>query len=219
MLRQSADGLCVFDSSNNSYWLGSKRLRGVTSYIAKHKQPQDFDKIASAYARKHNLLKEDVLAQWAEKSLKSRENGTKVHDMIERWFYTGEIVKPEGKETVAANFINDFFLSKRLTPVECEMVVYNEKLGLASMIDMIAKNPEGDYFILDWKTNESIKYESYNRFMLEPYQALPDADYYHYSLQVALYENMCKEYLIKESFLVHIGEENYNIIKPSKVWL
>lgn len=219
MLKQSSDGRCVFDSSNHSYWLGSKQLTGVTTHIKQHKQSQNFDLIAEKYAKKNNLLKDDVLAQWAEKSLKSRENGTKVHEMIERWFHTGEIVKPEGKELIAANFINDYFLSGRLKPVDCETVVYNEKLGLATQIDMIARNPQGDYFQIDWKTNEQIKDNAFGRYMLEPYQYLPDADYYHYSLQVALAENMCKDYLIKESFIVHIGEENYNIIKPSKVWL
>ena len=60
------------------------------------------------------------------------------------------------KEWIASKFIDDVFKSEKLIPVHAEYLIYDEELGLASMIDCIAKNNKNEYFILDWKTNKKI---------------------------------------------------------------
>jgi ATP-dependent exoDNAse (exonuclease V) beta subunit len=211
-MKYSKDGRVSFDKETHSYLLGEKRLTGVTSFISKYKQPFDSVLIATKYAKKHGLNVDEVLAKWKQEGETSTKNGTSCHDLIEHFVLTGEI-KPNGisdKEKVAVKIIEELFLTKRLTPVEVELIVYNDVL--ASQIDCIAKNEKGEHFILDWKTNKKIDTFAYNKFMLPPFDHLPDCNFYHYSLQLSLYKQMCKEYDIKDCFIIHLDNEDYNII-------
>jgi hypothetical protein len=194
-----------------------KRLEGVTSYIERFKNKFDADKIAGLFAKKHGLIKEEVLAEWEEAGRVSCKNGHAVHGVFEKYILTKEIIFPgvHEKEIVAEKFIKDFFYTNRLTPVEAEMIVYND--SLASQIDCIARNPHGEYFIFDWKTSKEVKKDSFNKFMLEPYCHVPDSNFYHYSFQLSLYKELCKEYKIRDCFIVHIDQSDYKIHKYQQI--
>lgn len=212
----SKDKKCFFNPETFSYHLGRKKLESVTRFIDKYKNYVDFDLVAEKYAAKHGLDKFKVLAEWKEKGRLSRENGIAVHKVIENYILNGEI-KPDPalkKESLAIQFIKDFFVSNRLKPVECELVVYNDKL--ASQVDCIAQNSLGEYFLFDWKTNEQIKKDSFGKQMLAPFVILPDAPFYHISLQVGIYEKICG-FDIKQSYIVHFDDEKYNMLKPEKI--
>lgn len=217
MKKYSKDGLVVFDPEYHTYHLGEKRLESVTRFIERFKNKFDTDKIAEHYARKHGLIKEEVLKKWEEEGRIACENGHAVHSVFENYIKYKEIIFPgkHGKEQVAEKFIKDFFHTNRLTPVEAEMIVYNSVI--ASQIDCIAKNPTGEYFVLDWKTNKEIKWESFNKFMLEPYQVYPDSSFFHYSMQLSIYKKLCTEYPIKDCFIVHIGMKDYKIHRHQNI--
>ena len=218
-MKYSKDGVCRFEPETHSYYIGNKRLTGVTTYISKFKNKFDADGMAEKYALKHGLIKEDVLKKWKDEGDLSCINGTLVHDVFEKYICEN-IISISGnneKEKVAVKFINDFFLTKRLTPIDAEIVVYDEKAGLASMIDCIAKNEKDEYFILDWKTNKKIETNGYGKSMLPPYNKLPDANFFHYSLQLYLYRKMYKEHDILGAYIVHIDTDSFNIMKPEKI--
>jgi ATP-dependent exoDNAse (exonuclease V) beta subunit len=212
-MKYSKDGMVSFDKETHTYYKGEKRLTGVTSFIFKYKQPFDSDKIAEKYAKKHKLNKEDVLKQWEEESLRSVTHGIAVHEIIENYCETGliKLKNISDKEKVAIKFIDEIFKTKRLIPVEVEKIVYNDVV--ASQIDCIAKNEKGEYFILDWKTNKSISKFSYNKFMLPPFNNIPDSNFYHYSLQLSIYKQLCTDYNITNCYIIHFDNEDYNIIE------
>ena len=223
MVKYSKDGKVIFDPEKHTYLLGNKYLKGVTSFISEYKNKFDSDKIAEAYAKKYGRVKEEVLAEWEAKAKYSCDQGTAVHNIFEDWI-NKKTISPSGiypKEKIASKFIKDIFLTGRLEPVESEYIVYNEVL--ASQIDLIARNKAGDHFIFDWKTNDKISKTSFNdQRMLPPFSDYPDCSFYHYSLQVTLYEKLCIDYDIKGSYIVHIGSEDYSILKAEKInldWL
>lgn len=215
MIKYSKDGRCKFDSEYHTYHIGLKKLTGVTTFIGKYKWPFDALKVATSYVAKNGGDIKELLAQWKKAGEDSCIAGVAVHDVFEQYALTGMIKNSciSKKELVAAKFIIDKFMHGKLFIVGVEHVVYDEQIGIASMIDMVAKTPAGDYFILDWKSNKEIKKDSWGKMMLPPFNYLPDANYYHYSLQTKLYRYMYREHPIKDCYIVHIGEDDYKIIK------
>lgn len=216
-LKYSRDGKVSFNAETHTYMLGSKRLTGVTSIISKYKNKFDSELMATNFALKHGLDKDELLKEWEEKSRKSVECGTAVHKVFEDYCETGEIFFTGNyeKEKIAIKFIEEMFHTGRLTPVAAEMIVYNE--SIASQIDCIAKDKAGNNYILDWKTNSKIETNSYNKKMLAPFKSVPDASYFHYSMQLAFYKRLCNEYDITGSFIVHIDDNNYKLLWPSPI--
>jgi hypothetical protein len=219
MNKYSKDGKVRFNEEAHTYFLGNKKLFGVTSLISKYKNKFDSELMATNYAIKHNLDKDDVLKEWKEKGEYSCNQGTEVHRIIENYILTGNIEQSNiyPKEKVAVKFIEEIFKTNKLTPVETEMIVYND--SIASQIDLIAKNDKNDYFIFDFKTNSKIEINSFNKYMLEPFNTLPDASFYHYSIQLSIYKKLCKEYEIKDIYIIHIDEENYHFIKAALIFI
>lgn len=212
-MKYSKDGMVVFNEDNHTYFLGDKKLTSVTQYISKYKPVFDSDLIAGKYAKKHNLIKEDVLKMWKEKGEKACDMGSFVHQIFEDYILGLHIAVRSDyvKCLVAKKFIKDFFKSGRLIPVETEYIVYNNEL--AGQIDCIVKNEFGHHFILDWKTNSEIKYENSWQSMLGKYSDLDDCSFNHYSIQLNKYKELCTEYDIKGCFIVHLMDEDYKIIK------
>jgi hypothetical protein len=215
----SKDGKVIFNEESHTYIRleDSKILKGVTGLISKYKNPFDKDPFAEKYCLKNGLIKEDVLEEWDMKGKVSRNQGHVIHKIFEDYINTGKIIKPciYNNELQAERFIKNFFLTGRLIPVETEMIVYND--SIASQIDFIAKTPEGDHFIFDPKTNKEIEKNSYGKMMLAPFNHVPDASFYHYSIQVSIYKILCKEYDIKQCFIIHINDSGYDFIKPELI--
>lgn len=215
-MKYSKDKKVVFDPKYHTYHLGDKKLESVTSYIKRHTNIFDAEAVAKKYAAKHKLNADEVLAMWEKKGKDSRDAGTATHLVFEKYFETGkiEISGEYPKELIAKKFIEDFYLTGRLIPLEWEYIVYNEEK--AGQLDNISKDEKDNHYIFDWKTNSEIKTDSWGRYMFSPYSKIPDASFYHYSLQTHLYKEMCKEYDIKKCFIVHIQDEDYQFLNPFK---
>jgi ATP-dependent exoDNAse (exonuclease V) beta subunit len=222
MLKYSKDGKICFNPDFHTYTdinTGLK-LKSVTKYVSEHKPIFDSIPIATAYAEKNGMNVDDVLKMWKAKSEASLVNGTAVHKVFEDYI-TYKTINTSGKhhkEEIAVKFIKEIFETNRLIPIEAELIVYED--NLAGQIDCIAKNEKDEYYILDWKTNEKIEKESFKgKTMFEPYDGLFDCNYYHYSLQTRLYQRLCKEYNITDAYIVHIGLDDYCIIKSANIIL
>ncbi len=219
-MKYSKDGLVSFDPEKHIYMRGDKRLQNITGYINQFKNPFDSDKISKAYAVKHGLDQADVLQEWKNKADASKKAGTEIHSIIENYILTGDVIEisDNAKSKIAGRFINEFFKTGRLIPVETEMIVYDD--NFASMIDTVAKDERGNYFILDYKTNKEIKKTAFaSAKMLPPFNYLHDCEYSHYSIQISFYKKLCKEYKIKDCFIIHIDTNCYKFIKPLNISL
>ena len=216
--KTSKDGRVVFYEDTHSYYLdGETKLTSITQYISRFKAPFDSDLIAGKYAKKHGLVKEDVLKEWKDKGEESCKVGTFVHSIFEDYINEKPLITNSEypKCQIALLIIDELFKSKRLTPVETELIVYNSEY--AGQIDCIAKNDKGEYFILDWKTNKEIKMSNKWQTMLGKYQNLDDCSFNHYSIQLDCYKNMCKEYDIKGCYIVHLDNDSYELIETRDI--
>lgn len=215
-LKFSKDRRVSFNPESHTYLLGEKPLIGVTTLISRYKNKFDAEAVAIKFAAKHGIDKDELLAKWKKAGEESREQGTAVHKVFEDYILKESVeLTGQSKEKVALKFIEDIFKTYRLTPLEAEMIVYNDTI--ASQIDCIAQNQKGEIFILDWKTNKEISRNGYNKFMLYPFDPYPDACFYHYSLQLSIYKKLCTEYKIKDAFIVHIADNAYQIIKAEDI--
>ena len=228
-MKYSKNKKVSFDPKTHSYFLKDQRLTSVTTIINKFKNEFDSDFWSKKIALKENTTQEVILKKWKEKAFKSTEIGTAIHKIFEDYtnskycFTNGRLdfeynkLKSEFmadfnlKKEVALQFINDFFITERLIPIESEFIVYND--FLAGQIDMVCKDQEGNFYIVDFKTNEKIDTYSYGKKMKGVFSHLDDSNYFHYCLQLSIYKKMLKEYEINKTFLVHITAEKYNFIE------
>lgn len=228
-MKYSKNKKVSFDSGTHSYFLKDKKLTSVTTLINNFKNEFDSDFWSKKIAKKENTTQEIILKKWKDKAFKSTEIGTAIHKIFEDYRNVNYCVtngKLEFeynklnaefmedfnlKKEVSLKFINDFFVTKRLIPIESEFIVYND--FLAGQLDMICKDQECNFYILDFKTNEKIDTYSYGKRMKGIFSHLDDASYFHYCLQLSIYKRMLKEYDIKKIFLVHITAEKYEFIE------
>jgi ATP-dependent exoDNAse (exonuclease V) beta subunit len=77
-----------------------------------------------------------------------------------------------------------------LKPYRTEWTVYHEDLKLAGSIDMVYENPDGTLSIYDWKRSKDItRINNFNKYALtECISHMPDANFWHYSLQLNTYK-------------------------------
>ena len=219
MIKHSKDGRVAFCPNTHTYTLDGNKLTGVTTLISRFIEPFDSFAQAIKYAEKYGLNAQEVLEGWDKKGKESREDGTLTHEMLEDYILTGKIIDNGAKKSEGAiKFINDFFKTKRLIPVAAEYIIYNDYY--ASMIDCIAKDKKGNHYILDWKTNKEIKTSSFQgKKMLEPLSDLYDCNYYHYSLQLTIYKELCKDFDFKNGYIVHIQEHDYRLVTAKHISL
>lgn len=229
MIKYSKNKSVSFNSLTHTYTKKDKKLISVTTLLSKFKNEFDSDYWSEKIALKENTTQEIILNKWKEKAFKSTEIGTAIHKIFEDYtnnnycFVNDKIqfdylpLKLEyledfnKKKEVAIKFIYDFFISKRLTPVEAEFIVYND--FLAGQIDNISKDENNNFYILDFKTNEKIEKYSYNKKMKFLFSDINDSSYYHYCLQLSIYKKILKNYKIKKMFLIHIDFEKYNFLE------
>lgn len=219
-LKYSKDKKVVFDEGPHTYMLGKRQLTSVTTFLSRFKNSFDREGISKAYAKKHKVSQTEVLADWDQKRDFSCEMGTAVHKIFEDYI-DGKGIIASGtypKEQVAIDFIYDYFVSGKLTPIESELIVYDTKKGLAGQIDCLAKKPDGTIVMLDWKTNKELNDTGFaGQRMKQPYTHLQDCNLNHYAMQLDTYKSMCKEYDIKKTFIVHIGFDKYKVIETKEI--
>lgn len=184
----------------------------VTQYVKRHTNSFDADFHAGNYAIKHGMEKQAVLDMWKEKGRLAAIDGTRTHKILETYAINGyvNIVEPCLSVGGVVAFINEQYETKNYIPVKTE---FRLKVGcLSGICDVLVMNQKREYFLLDYKTNTEISTKGYGKMMKPPYQYLPDANYYHYSLQLSLYQRMCTEYKIKACYIIHLKEKSYKII-------
>lgn len=77
-------------------------------------------------------------------------------------------------------------------PYRTEWLVYDEDIKLLGYIDMVFKNiKDGTYILCDWKRCKEIKKSNaYDTATTECISHIPDANYWHYTLQLNVYREI-----------------------------
>lgn len=212
-MKYSNDGVVCFNEASHTYTntQTGKQLESVTTYINKFKNKFDSDYWANRESLKTGETKQQVLDRWSAKAKASCDRGTLLHKMFED-YTEGKTIENYNDDIhlVGKSFITDFYESKRLIPIQNEVIVYGETH--AGQIDNLSIDEQGNCYILDFKSNDTITDFSYGKMMLGEYSKFNDANFIHYSLQLSIYRNLCKE-TIAGLFIVHITDKEYNVIK------
>jgi len=116
--------------------------------------------------------------------------GYRHKDLLDDWL---KIFPPDSSShsslewTFFLKFVEAF---SHLKPYRTEWMIYDEELKLAGSIDMVYENDDGTLSIYDWKRSKEIK--KINAFgqtaITECIDCLPDANFWHYSLQLNTYK-------------------------------
>jgi ATP-dependent exoDNAse (exonuclease V) beta subunit len=223
-----------YDKSHK-YYIGDKELVSATTFIGKFKPKFDTDGMAESYAAKRGLKVEDVKNDWDFKRDFSTVKGSALHNYAENWWNNkvfpydestsikmwgiDPVKEPLGK---CIKLFHKFHAdaSENLIPVKMELVVGDEELGIAGMVDCLFWNKKTQELqIWDYKTNKEIKTSnSFSQYFDKPISHLDVCELNTYSLQLSLYKYIIEKNTglkIGGTYLIWINEvnDNYKVIK------
>ena len=162
--------------------------------------------------------KESLLKDWKATSDKAIIEGSKEHDLREQHIYeNGFIYKDkhyeykEGKNILTVNTED--------TIVIPECLIWNHERKWGGLADIFLFD-KGIMHILDYKTNASIDKDQpnlppqYKTYMKDICSNYLDLNYYHYSLQLNIYQRMGlmlrKEFKKGDNVIIHTASETHN---------
>lgn len=212
-----------FNEEKHEYKVGDNILTSVTTFVKQFFPAFDAERISGFSAKKRQregelnaegnpITAEDVLAEWKLKGDIASSAGTLTHIEIEEFIKGNfdsvvmDVFTPKAKQGVKWFYKSPFASCK----VEPELKVFDEELGLAGTIDLCVYNDDGSVTLIDWKTNKKITKKGYGK---SKELQLPNANYYHYNLQLSIYAYILERqgYSIRELILPHLCEDEVHI--------
>jgi len=146
-----------------------------------------------AYAR----ASDETRAQWKEKGRAAANHGTVIHNALELYSQTGQILAENAHMADAIKSITAEY--KDYHQNHDEMCLYNDHYKLAGTADKIcvlSNRKDSEVDIADFKTNVSkgIQFHSdYKKRMYAPIDHLQDCNFVKYSLQLSIYAYFFEE--------------------------
>jgi hypothetical protein len=134
-----------------------------------------------------------IKKEWDDNGAAASGAGTAMHLAIEQYLHGHpELIEPAVLTTPEWSYFMNFWRDAKsdLVPYRSEWEVWSEEHKLAGSIDMVFYRKSDDsYVIYDWKRSKEIKKDNTfpNGKGLGPVAHLPDANYWHYTLQLNVY--------------------------------
>ena len=207
----------------------------VTRLIEEYSNSFDQQGIAEKVALRDNKDITQVLQEWEYKNKFACEKGHFAHEFAQS-LWSGIIYQENiksGLEDIktplnkikqqAINFYNDF--KDKFIHIQDEQLVGSEEYDIASAVDHLFLDNEGNVWLIDYKTNSILrgyndngKNKKYTKKMLVPLQNIKDDALHHYYLQLSIYKYLIEKYTnikIHRMLIVYMSEnvENYELIK------
>ena len=204
----------LFNAEEHAYTSGTTKYLSVSKFLEQFKNKFDSDQVSAAYAKKHKLTQEEVLAQWAEKNRKSLEKGTRFHNKVEQEHI--DAGKHLGYEIIGDK--RQSMDISNLPPGDyCELIIPYHKCKLVGTSDRVIIYEDKTFTIRDYKTNTKLDFEGTAYFnpntkkkeikrMLAPINHLHDVNGIHYNLQLSLYSYFLETagFVYKDGFIDHV---------------
>jgi ATP-dependent exoDNAse (exonuclease V) beta subunit len=158
---------------------------------------------------------EEIKKGWNDSGASASGSGTAMHLAIEQFLHGHpELIEPSVLGTPEWAYFKQFWadVSGDLVPYRSEWEVWSEEYKLAGSIDMIFYRPSDDsYVIYDWKRSKEIKKTNNFGTGFGPVAHLPDANYWHYTLQLNVYRWFLETYYglkISDMYIVVMHPDN-----------
>lgn len=184
----------------------------VTRLIKQFKAPFEKEKIANRVAKRRNVTKNQVLAEWELNNLYSTTLGSMLHKYIEN-YYCNKRIKFEGnfeglgheeKEkirltlpTLIGYFHNFYEDNKNLLCIKSEAVLGDlDDTKICGMADLLCYNADTDQLeILDFKTNKRMeKCNQYGGSLFYPFENYREGEINEYTIQLNTYKFFVETY-------------------------
>lgn len=208
------DTRLTFRAEDHTYHVGDQELRPVTSVVESCFEPFDVEKWAPRIAARRGVPEQVLRDEWEEKGRQARDQGTLMHQRIER-FYLGD-PDPLADEDPTYKLFRQFAAEHTLHPYRTEWAVYDEDLGVAGTIDFLDCS-KGQFTIIDWKRSdklvadgEAVTTNRYGDCALPPLTDLQDTTYWHYALQVSIYR-----FILERKYGIRVSHCCLAVFHPS----
>lgn len=212
--------MVVFNEADHTYkdQATGKYYTSISKLLSLYKEPFDADFHAARKAKKEGITKEEMLKRWADNTTKACNKGTQIHDIIESYLTTGEVVD----EKMISDF-NSVFDRRDFKLVRSEYILWNDMYEIAGTSDMICDVNNDVFDVYDFKTNKKFLFDSpYGKYLKTPLNNLQECQYNSYSLQLSLYAYMYSGYSNKKvrkiCILYHDGEKFHKYPVPYLFW-
>jgi hypothetical protein len=160
----------------------------------------------------YGMTREQILKMWDDNTKEASGAGTQMHYDIECFYNGMDVVNDSIEYQFFEKFIKDF---PDLKAYRTEWMVFYEELKLSGSIDMVFELPDGTLQIYDWKRSKGFSYgdEGWKTkyAITECIKHLPDANFWHYSLQLNTYKVILEHKYGKKisgMYLVRLHPEN-----------
>jgi hypothetical protein len=230
------DNLIQFDEPTHVYTVkgSSKGIVSCTKFL--HEFFPHFD--ADAVIRKmmtspkwpqnkyYGMTAAAIKKLWNDNGSQASGAGTAMHLAIEQFLHGHpELIEPAVLETPEWRYFKNFWKEANgdLVPYRSEWEVWSEEHKLAGSIDMIFYRKSDDsYVIYDWKRSKEIKMENSFGNGFGPVSHLPDANYWHYTLQLNVYRWFLETFYglrISDMYIMifHPDNDNYKRYKLNRL--
>lgn len=166
---------------------------------------------------------EEIVRIWNERNQDATNSGTFLHEQIEN-FYLNKPYEHPAEFYQFENFVNDH---PNLKPYRSEWRVFDDTIGIAGTIDLIANNQQ-NFDIYDWKRSKKvinpidgspIKKDHWGKFGVGQLAHIDDTSFNRYCLQQSLYKFILeKNYNLKvDNMYLIIMHPEYNYYYKEKV--
>lgn len=195
-----------YTDPDHRYFLGQRTYRSATQIIERFYEHFDTEGTAEMMAYKYGQTPEYWKEKWRKHNKKSLERGSLLHNEKEDFLHNRGYDSINGKIFKVHNLELPRLRNEWSQPggyynlpdgIYPEMKMWHHGWGIAGRVDkpIIETIDNIRYMhVDDYKTNAAIRMESFcdrdgnYRMMLGPLSHLMDCEYYHYSLQLSLYQ-------------------------------
>jgi len=208
------------------------KFKSPTGLLKNFKEEFDTIPQAKKYVKRHNLdiTWQQLVKQWEDKGLKASTEGTLLHGYAESIFNNWGMTAPgTGKDKFVEELVA--VLLEDYTLVRTELLVFSTLLKIAGQVDLLLKHRKtGALALMDYKFIKAPlerksyynKYTYQYKMMTGPFRKLFDTAYFHYSIQMAIYQYLMGAVgkRITSRTLLVVTPEEYILDKgwPIKVW-
>lgn len=172
----------------------AREYLSVSKFLHSFTTEKDWNKLLSLSAKKKGVSLEMLKKEWENKKNNSAAEGTRLHNILQRYSEYGVVDEKDRFFKSAVYDIHKLFTDYKKS--FNEQPVFSEKHLLAGTIDkacFFSEKNKKCIDIYDYKTNKEkgIQYEnSYGDYFKPPIDHLQECNYLMYVLQLSLYARM-----------------------------